>query len=180
MRTLRHTLLLLLLLSGSASADITGSEVELSLPEGGQGAIGAIVHYRFRVTNASVDNNWIRNLRFTFPDCCRVLEMGWDDSAAQNDWIFRFEGIGTNVAEFLDDAYPLWGEIPPGGEYGWFDIQVRITSGCQEEQQQIDWELEGDDWGSAPHDLSGSIPIQFVLLPVAESNLSSVKAGYRP
>ncbi len=179
LRTL-NTVALLLLLAGPALADLTGSGAELVLPSDAQGAVGAVVHFRFEVSNESVDNNWIQNLTFTFPECCRVVEMGWDDSAAHNDWVFRFEGTGTNVARFLDDAYPLWGEVAPGGVQGWFDVYARITSACSAAAETVEWHLIGDGWGAEPHEVSGSLPIQFILLPVAEANWSTVKAGYRP
>ena len=94
--------------------------------------------------------------------------------------MFYFEGIGTNVASFIDDRYVLWGEVPPGGEYGWFDVEARLTGACDEGPVLVRLLLEGDGWGAPPHELDDALPLFFLAVPVESASWSTVKSSYRP
>ena len=178
MRKLTTTLLLLaLVFPAAARADISGSTVEMEEPASGSAAIGDLVQFRFKVTNASTDLNGIANVQFRFPDCCEVVGMSFDDSEASNDWAFEYVGIGGFVARF-EDADQGYGEIIGDGEYGWFMVDLRIHLDCSEGNELIHWLLEGDDYGAEPRDLLGQIPILLVQTPVEGSSWSAVKAGY--
>ena len=183
MRTILSFALLALLLPAPGRADLTGSIVELEQPAGGEVPIGEITVFRFNVTNNSPDYNSIANVIFTFPPCAEVLSGSWDDSAAGNEWIFLFNGVGTNVAAFLDGDDLFTGEINGAdvygvGEHGWFDVIVDMGVDCPHQMDAIDWLLDGDAFGSAPHTLAGSIPIHVYDTPVAGTSWSRVKALY--
>ena len=177
MPSIISAILILLLIPLAALADISGSSVEMEEPASQIAGIGELVTFRFKVTNASVDMNWIANIQFSFPACCTVTTMSFDDSEASNDWAFEYVGIGTNVADYLD-ADGGYGEIPGMGEYGWFEMAVRVGQDCPQGETFIHWRLEGDAWGAAPHDLVDLIPLGIQYVPVEEMSWSTVKTVY--
>ena len=146
-------------------------------PPGGHVAIGDLVLFRFEVTNASSDLNWIANVTFAFPECCSVVFMRFDDSESSSEWAFELAGIGTSTAQYID-ADGNWGEIPGDGEHGWFDVTVRVGEDCPESLDLIEWTLNGDNYGAPPHVLTGAIPISFEVVPVEETSVSALKRGF--
>ena len=163
----------------TARADLTGSTVELESPQGPIG-VGHTHVFRFKVTNASTDLNWIADLHFTFPACCAVAAMAWDGSAATNGdyWSFDLAGAGTSAAHYTDGDGLQWGEIPGTGEYGWFEVTVDAGAGCPLGAAQIDWQLVGDGYGGDPHVLDGSIPITFDITAARDATWTRIKSLY--
>ncbi|MBN2171479.1 MAG: hypothetical protein JW819_09200 [Candidatus Krumholzibacteriota bacterium] len=162
-----------------ARADLTGSTVALESPQGLIG-VGHTHVFRFKVTNASTDLNWIADLHFTFPACCTVAAMAWDGSEASNGdwWAFDQAGAGTSAAHYTDGDGELWGEIPGTGEYGWFEVTVDADAACPLGPAQIDWQLVGDGYGDEPHTLDGSLPITFDITAVRGATWTRVKGLY--
>jgi len=176
--TKARLMLCLLLVPLFARGDISGSTVEMEAPFNGKIPIGGLVEFRFEVTNLSTDLNWIANLIFEFPDCCSVLFMRFDDSQASNaPWAFEYDGIGTSTARYLD-ADGAYGEIPGNGEHGWFMVTIRASEDCPESLGLVNWILEGDALGAEPHTINGSIPVEFLFVPVEETSFSTIKSGY--
>lgn len=184
-RAPRAALLLAVLLAAAAGApaparaDLTGSTVELESPVGAIG-VGHAHVFRFKVTNASTDLNWIADLHFAFPACCTVTAMAWDGSAASNGdwWAFDLAGVGTSEAHYTDGDGDQWGEIPGTGEYGWFEVSVDVDAACPLGAAQIDWQLAGDGYGAEPHELAGSIPVTFDITAARDATWSRVKGLY--
>jgi hypothetical protein len=156
----------------------------MTAPTGGEAGIGTIMFFYFKVTNNSPDLNWIANVHFTFPDCCTVVSGSYDDSEADNPWDFDFSGMGSSAAHFTDGDDLLYGEIAGAGvggegEYGWFVVEVDVSGDCPEQSVDFLWLLEGDNWGEAPHDLAGSIPMEFIdVSPAAAASWSTLKSLY--
>ncbi|MCP4547414.1 MAG: hypothetical protein GY835_13230 [bacterium] len=180
-------LLILLLVPTIVFASLGDSTVEMEYPTSSQVLVSPevqVIEFRFKVTNRSHDGNWISNLHFTFPERCWITSMSWDDSASSEDWNFNTDGINTHSAHYYQSDLGVYGEIPgwfgpdtDDCEYGWFTITVYISPGLVA-LGSITWLLEGDDYGLPPHDLSGSLPLNFYSTPAETNTFSQVKSLY--
>ncbi len=110
----------------------------------------------FYVYNASTDTEWISEIWITFPTCFTVLNVWWTpDSGAASPFGFGFDVTGSSNNEaYIWDLDASWGEIY-GGEGGRFYIEVMVGAGCECGPAEIEWYMQGDVYGSDPHQVTG-------------------------
>jgi hypothetical protein len=175
-------LALIALLSGPALAqrNIDGSYVELLDRDPLDFVPGDSYVCDFYVYNGSADVEWIMEVSFLFPDCFQV-NSGWyvPDSGASGPWSFQFDTFGSpNNGALFYDANGGYGEIY-AGEGGHFYVEVLCGGECECGEETIQWFLQGDGYGSDPHDLTDFIDITVCdNTSMQQSNWSSIKSLY--
>ncbi len=177
---MKNLLLIIALLASAApaAADLGNSGITIVTPTGPLQA-DSYIELRLRIDNASPDFNWIADIDLRFPTCCTVVAMSYDDDESNGNWVFDFVGLpGSNVS-FVDGAGNEWGEIP-AGDHGYLDFTLHVGAACAERGTgEIGYDLLGDAFGAAPHELMNlSLPLSFQFLPAAENSISTVKALY--
>ncbi len=161
-----------------AAADLDGSSITKVMPTGPLGA-DSYVELRLRVDNTSPDFNWIADIDLRFPSCCTVVAMSYDDDESNGNWVFDLVGVPGSDVSFVDGAGSEWGEIP-AGDHGFLNFTVHVSAACAGRGTgEIRYDLHGDAFGDAPHELLDLIlPLSFQFLPAAENSISTVKALY--
>lgn len=142
---------------------ISGSTVALSPPFY---SVGFANTFTLTAHDASTDNEWLDQVRATFP-------AGWTASVVSQDTqdscghsvSFSVSGSGSNQITFSSSA------IGPG--YDWQAVlSVTVPAGASG-NQTVGWALSGTNAGANPHDISDSLgltPAQHTYLPLAARN----------
>ncbi|MBD3348358.1 MAG: hypothetical protein GF400_04065, partial [Candidatus Eisenbacteria bacterium] len=139
------------IVDAEAPRDLTGSTVSSSPNEY---TPGETIDFIFSVYNGSTDNEWINGITLDFPSGANVLTctdfqvssrvLDWDGTTgdgASVDWI----GPG-----YYDVIYP--------SETAVATVQVAVSSGFTGDLE-VDYTLYGDEYGSPPHSVSGTVSI---------------------
>jgi hypothetical protein len=162
----------LLALAVSACArGLEGSSVELLSPA--SISPGQTYTFEFSVQNASPDNEWIADVRVTFPD-------GYVISAGSMSYVEIVPGRPAFDMLVADGPTAVWED--GDGSYGeiWDDeccrVSVEATVAPQLFGVPIYWCLQGDIWGDPPHESCGSIDVR--VTPVEASSWSAIKSLY--
>ncbi len=134
----------------------------------------------FYIFNASTDTEWISEIWLTFPACFTVTNGWWSpDAGASSPFGFGFDVTGSSDNEaYFWDLDGSWGEIY-GGEGGRFYVEVMVGTGCECGPAEIDWYLQGDVYGSDPHQMTGYLNTHICeQTDTDQSDWSTIKALY--
>ncbi len=129
---------------------------------------GQIVTWNLEVYNNSSDSEWLTDIIIDFPTGVNVIS-ATDFTGGSGDLIYNGSS-GNGVAIEWNDPDGGWGEIY-GGETATASVTVSIDAN-QAGNLNLTWTLIGDDYGSAPHQISGTISLSCEILPLDWAMLS--------
>jgi subtilisin family serine protease len=110
----------------------------------------------FTAHNASTDVEWLDEVALAFPAGWAVACNSQDATDSGDNLVFfTCAASGNNVS--YTDSDGGFGEVYGGESWG-FCVDVTAPGGASG-SQAVDWVLSGDDWGSAPHDVGGTLSI---------------------
>ncbi len=120
--------------------------------------MGDSVNWNFRVYNASPDSEWLREVRMHFPEGFELVSVS-DIIDQSNDTLFLISGEPGDGGSFtwIGETDQGWGVIV-GNESGFFNVQG-VVSDSFDGDLQINYEIIGDIYGSAPHELDSFLTI---------------------
>ena len=154
------------------SKDISGSYMETTVEDF---TPGETTSWDFSVFNASPDNEWLTDVSLEFPAGITV-NSATDLTGGTGDLVY--DGTTGNGATInWNDPDGSYGEIYPD-ETASCEVEVAIDAGFADDAV-LEYEILGDEWGSAPHSVSGTItiesagePITWLSLDVQEGSLA--------
>ncbi|MCF7912883.1 MAG: T9SS type A sorting domain-containing protein [Candidatus Cloacimonetes bacterium] len=129
---------------------------------------GATVTWNLEVYNNSSDTEWLTDILLDFPPGVSVIS-ATDFTGGSGDLIYNgVNGAGASVE--WNDPDGGWGEIL-GNETATASITV-IVDANQAGDIMLNWTLIGDDFGSAPHQLTGTITLTTEIIQLDWVTLS--------
>jgi Peptidase family C25/Propeptide_C25/Peptidase family C25, C terminal ig-like domain/FlgD Ig-like domain len=129
---------------------------------------GQTVTWNLEVYNNSSDAEWLTDIIIDFPPGVSVIS-ATDFTGASGDLIYNgVNGSGASVE--WNDPNGGWGEIH-GNESATASVTVDIDPN-QTGDIDLNWTLMGDDYGSTPHQLNGTITLATEIIPFTWATLS--------
>ncbi len=178
MKRLLMTLALLAIFASQGLALNISSSYVLADPFESENGTAVLCFYAF---NASVDYEWITDVTITLPTCMVIVDPPAATAEPEDGTSFyapvAFDGYGSNIAHWHGADDFGYGFLS-GQAGGYFCVGVEIDCNC-DSVYTIHWDLAGDGWGGAPHDMAGEL--DFAVLcstPVEDSSLSDIKSLY--
>ena len=153
--------------------DMTGSYVECSAPEF---TPGETVDWTFDAFNGSPDSEWITDVNIIFPTGVTVNSstdfVGGSAGDLETD-----NATGNGVEIHWSDPDGGYGQVYPD-ETATATVSVSISPTFMGDIE-LEYSIQGDIWGSDPHNVSGTIdivstgiPISWIVLDSYEGNLA--------
>ena len=119
--------------------------------------MGDTVSWMFTVSNASEDNEWIQQVYFDFPSGVDVTYASdMIDDGLDTLFVSQFVGNGV-IINWYGENNDGWGIIH-GGESGRCNIDAIIDEDF-EGDIEIEYQLQGDIYGSEPHMINGILSL---------------------
>ncbi len=125
---------------------------------------GTTVDWTFTVTNGSTDTEWITDMIITFPTGVTVNSVTNFVGGSGGDLtpnLSSGEGVTITWHGETSNGYGLI----KGGESASATVNVSIASGFSG-YLTLPWTINGDEWQSEPHTLSGSVALAEDFLPI--------------
>jgi hypothetical protein len=129
---------------------------------------GETITWNFEVYNNSSDAEWLTDIGIDFPNGVNVTT-ATNFTGGSGDLVYN-GNTGNAASVEWNDPNGGWGEIH-GGETASAEVTVIINSN-QTGNIVLNWTLTGDDYGSAPHQIAGSVTLSTEIIPLDWVNLS--------
>ena len=133
-----------------SSRDITGSSFSSNVDSYSPGSTAS---WTFMVNNASSDAEWIKDIQIAFPPTVTVISVS--SFAGGSDALIASPQSGTGVTINWHYEDPNGYGGLHGGETARATVNVSISSAASG-RLNLPWLITGDNYGSAPHSLSGT------------------------
>ncbi|MFO7895308.1 MAG: C25 family cysteine peptidase [Candidatus Cloacimonadales bacterium] len=148
-----------LMLIEPLTRDLTGSYVECDATEFNP---GEDVTWTFTVHCSSPDNEWVEELFLDFPEGITVNSATALSGGSGGD--IPFTGFDANTATWSGSGYMA------DGQTATTTVELSIAPTVFQDIE-LDWTLHGDEWGSAPHTIEGTIDITSLGIPIEWAEL---------
>lgn len=115
----------------------------------------------FTVHNGSTDGEWLDQVRLTFPPGPPAWTVAChsQDASDSAGYPVNFNCTpSSNEARYDDSDADGYGEVSQGSSWG-FCVDVTVPAGY-DGNRIINWGLSGDEDGTTPHDIEGTITIE--------------------
>jgi len=164
----------LLALAMPALADMSGGDFQILSPN----IIfpGQTDDFAIEVCNNSPDGEWTNEVRIYVPQNWDILDGWYDDQGQGWDFNFSIGGDYNEIGIFLD-ADGDRGEIEDG-QCGIFYVRVYLHENVDCVPVAIRGKQIGDGVGAPPHLVEEYMSYLLCVIPVEESNWSTVKSLY--
>ncbi|MDP8220207.1 MAG: C25 family cysteine peptidase [Candidatus Stygibacter frigidus] len=129
---------------------------------------GQTITWNLEVYNNSSDAEWLTDVIIDFPAGVSVISA--TNFAGPSGNLIYNGNTGNGVGVEWNDTDGGWGEIQ-GNETATATITVSIDAN-QAGDINLNWTLIGDDYGSAPHQTSGTISLSTEIIPLSWAILS--------
>lgn len=155
--------------------DMTGSQVSCSAEEYEP---GTTVIWTFTVFNGSPDNEWITDVTLDFPQGVNVISA--QDFTGGSGGNLVYDGItGDGVIVNWQGETAMGYGVIHGGESASAAVEVSLEQGMVH-NLLIDYQISGDEYGSEPHVIIGSItiaglgdPAEWITIDPVSGNLTA-------
>ena len=160
----------------AVTRSIEGTEVVCSTHHFEPGQVNT---WTFSVTNMSVDSEWISGVMISFPDGVDVVSVTdfYGGTGGPLEWD-GVSGDGVDVNWFGQSTYGYG--LLRDGETATCEIEVEINQGFTG-NLTMEWRVNGDEYGAAPHDIFGEItldyPLSWIELSSFEGTLGYAEAS---
>ncbi|MCB5252968.1 MAG: C25 family cysteine peptidase [Candidatus Cloacimonadaceae bacterium] len=133
------------------SRDVSGSTLTCDATSF---SAGSSATWSFTVSNGSTDAEWIKDIQITFPPAVTVNSVSDFTGGSDSMPASPQSGNGITINWHYEDSSGYSGIH--GGETATATVNVSIAASAAG-NLNLPWIITGDDYGSAPHSVSGSI-----------------------
>lgn len=162
-------------LSTSAAKDRNISGSTLTLDTDSYQA-GTSIDWTFSVYNASTDTEWLKDVFITFPQGVTVNSV--TNFTGGTGELVPDLTSGTNITINWHGVSGEWGVIH-GGETATATVNVSIAAN-NTAPINLAYQIDGDDYGTEPHSLSGTITLNPDVPPVLWLSCSPMSGTVEP
>lgn len=117
---------------------------------------GTNATWTFTVTNASSDAEWIKDIQIAFPATVTVNSVGSFSGGSNSLVASPQSGTGVTINWHYEDSYGYGGLH--SGETASATVNVTLSPSASG-NLSLPWLVTGDDYGSVPHTMSGSLSL---------------------
>ena len=151
--------------------DISGSYIQCSAENFIPGETST---WTFTVYNASSDNEWLRSVSIDFPEGV-IVNSSTNFSGGSGGDLVSNGMTGNGVEISWNDNDGGWGNIYPD-EYATAEVNVSVSP-VFDTDIVLNYQIAGDEYGSAPHQIEGTVSIALAGEPISWISLNQTSGS---